>query len=72
MHVSSLSRFYRCSDELASCIPPPLPRPRNTRQVARSLARRLVGAVTASSHLPPDCGTLPPSVFPNSHDLLSF
>ena len=37
--VASLSLFYRyyfghCSDELAACIPPPMARPRSTRQAA--------------------------------------
>ena len=36
-YVASLSLFYRyyfghCSDELAACIPPPMARPRSTRQ----------------------------------------
>ena len=39
--VGSLSLFYRyyfgfCLQELAACVPPPLPRPRNTRQATTS------------------------------------
>ena len=39
LKVTSLSLFYRyyfghCSDELAACIPPPMARPRSTRQAS--------------------------------------
>ena len=68
--VASLSLFYRyyfghCSDELATCIPPPMARPRSTRQATfahnshwNSPMRELIGSVMVSSLLLPTFGTL--------------
>ena len=68
--VASLSLFYRyyfghCSDELATCIPPPMARPRSTRRqhlpttiVWNSPMRELIGSVMVSSLLLPTFGTL--------------
>ena len=66
--VASLSLFYRyyfghCSDELAACIPPPMARPRSTRQATfahkNSPMRELIGSVMVSSPLLLAFGTLP-------------
>ena len=83
--VASLSLFYRyyfghCFDELAACIPPPMARPRSTRQatfahnycVELSNARinRLSdGFFPSTSHL---WNSLPSAVFPASFNLPSF
>ena len=73
--VASLSLFYRyyfghCSDELATCIPPPMARPRSTRQAtfahnycvelsnARINRLELIGSLMLSSLLLPTFGTL--------------
>ena len=64
--VASLSLFYRyyfghCSDELATCIPPPMARPRSTRQAtfAHNYCVELsIGSVMVSSLLLPTFGTL--------------
>ena len=68
--VASLSLFYRyyfghCSEELAACSPPPMARPRSTRQASfahsycvNSPMRELIGSVMVSSLLLPAFGTL--------------
>ena len=68
--VASLSLFYcyyfgHCSDELATCIPPPMARPRSTRQAtfAHNYCVELYNArinrsVMVSSLLLPTFGTL--------------
>ena len=84
-NVSSLSLFYRyffgrCSVELAGCVPPPLARPRNTRQ-ASSSHNYCVEVVNARVNRYNDCffpstsklwNSLPASVFPNSYNISSF
>ena len=83
--VASLALFYRyfhqhCSSELAGCMPPPLRRPRNTRQAASShkycveipssrLARVNACFFPSTSRL---WNALPEHVFPDSYDLSSF
>ena len=83
--VASLSLFYRyyfghCSDELAACIPPPMARPRSTRQAtfAHNYCVELSNArinwfsdgfFPSTSHL---WNTLPSAVFPTSFNLPSF
>ena len=83
--VASLSLFYRyyfghCSDELAACIPPPLARPRSTRQATFAynycvelsnarINRFSDGFFPSTSHL---WNSLPSSVFPASFNLPSF
>ena len=83
--VASLSLFYRyyfgrCSDELAGCIPPPLARPRNTRQ-ASFMNRHAVGICNPRVGRYGDCffhstsllwNSLPDSVFPSSYNLPLF
>merc|ERR1712002_782631 len=83
--VASLSLFYRyyfgrCSLELASCIPPPLERPRNTRQSANA-HRYSVSIANSRVNSFDNCffpstsklwNSLPKSVFPNSYNLSSF
>ena len=77
--VASLSLFYRyyfghCSDELAACIPPPMARPRSTRQATFAhnycvelsnarINRFSDGFFPSTSHL---WNSLPSSVFPAS------
>ena len=83
--VASLSLFYRyyfghCSDELATCIPPPMARPRSTRQATFAhnycvelsnarINRFSDGFFPSTSHL---WNSLPSSVFPASFNLPSF
>ena len=83
--VASLSLFYRyyfghCSDELATCIPPPMARPRSTRQATFAhnycvelsnarINRFSDGFFPSTSHL---WKSLPSSVFPASFNLPSF
>ena len=83
--VASLSLFYRhyfghCSDELATCIPPPMARPRSTRQATLAhnycvelsnarINRFSDGFFPSTSHL---WNSLPSSVFPASFNLPSF
>ena len=83
--VTSLSLFYRyyfghCSDELAACIPPPMARPRSTRQATFAhnycvelsnvrINRFSDGFLPSTSHL---WNSLPSSVFPASFNLPSF
>ena len=83
--VASLSLFYRyyfgrCSDELAGCIPPPLARPRNTRQAA-SMNGYAVEICNPRVGRYSDCffystsllwNSLPNSVFPSSYNLSLF
>ena len=83
--VASLSLFYRyyfghCSDELAACIPPPMARPRSTRQASFAhnycvgLSNARInwfsdGFFPSTSRL---WNFLPSSVFPASVNLPSF
>ena len=83
--VASLSLFYRyyfghCSDELATCIPPPMAQPRSTRQATFAhnycvelsnarINRFSDGFFPSTSHL---WNSLPSSVFPASFNLPSF
>ena len=83
--VASLSLFYRyyfghCSDELATCIPPPMAWPRSTRQATFAhnycvelsnarINRFSDGFFPSTSHL---WNSLPSSVFPASFNLPSF
>ena len=83
--VASLSLFYRyyfghCSDELATCIPSPMARPRSTRQATFAhnycvelsnarINRFSDGFFPSTSHL---WNSLPSSVFPASFNLPSF
>ena len=83
--VASLSLFYRyyfghCSDELAACIPPPMARPRSTRQATFAhnycvelsnarINRFSDGFFPSTSHL---WNSLPSAVFPASFNLPSF
>ena len=83
--VASLSLFYRyyfghCSDELAACIPPPMARPRSTRQAtfAHNYCAELSNArinrfsdsfFPSTSHL---WNSLPSPAFPASFNLPSF
>ena len=83
--VASLSLFYRyyfghCSDELATCIPPPMARPRSTRQATFAhnycvelsnarINRFSDGFFPSTSHL---WNSLPSSVFPASFNIPSF
>ena len=83
--VASLSLFYRyyfghCSDELATCIPPPMARPRSTRQATFAhnycvelsnarINRFSDGFFPSTSHL---WNSPPSSVFPASFNLPSF
>ena len=83
--VASLSLFYRyyfghCSDELAACIPPPMARPRSTRQATFAhnycvelstarINRFSDGFFPSTSRL---WNSLPSSVFPASFYLPSF
>merc|ERR1711921_23060 len=83
--VASLSLFYtyyfgRCSLELASCVPPPLERPRNTRQSANA-HRYSVSIANSRVNSFDNCffpsnsklwNSLSESVFPNSYNLSSF
>ena len=84
-NVGSLSLFYRyyfgfCSRELAACVPPPLARPRNTRQAAAS--HDYCVAIGNSRVCRFDnCffpytsklwNSLPSHVFPNNYDLAHF
>ena len=82
--VASLSLFYcyyfgHCFDELGACIPPPVARPRSTRQASFAhnffvelsngrIKRSSDGFFPSTSHL---CNSLP-SVFPASFILPSF
>ena len=83
--VASLSLFYRyyfghCSAELAACIPPPLARPRSTRQASFAHAHCVeLSNPRIGRHS--DCffpstsrlwNSLPASVFPSSYNLASF
>ena len=83
--VASLSLFYcyyfgHCSDELATCIPPPMARPRSTRQALFAhnycvelsdarINRFIDGFFPSTSRL---WNFLPSSVFPASFNLSSF
>ena len=83
--VASLSLFYRyyfghCSDELATCIPPPMARPRSTRQATFAhnncvelsnarINRFSDGFFPSTSRL---WNSLPSAVFPASFNLPSF
>ena len=83
--VVSLSLFYRydfghCSDELATCIPPPMARPCSTRQASFAhnycvelsnarINRFSDGFFPSTFRL---CNSLPSSVFPASFNLPSF
>ena len=83
--VASLSLFYRyyfgrCSRELAGCVPPPLPRPRNTRQASSChqysvkitnprIARHDICFFPSTSKL---WNSLPADTFPSQYNLLSF
>ena len=83
--VASLSLFYRyyfghCSDDLAACIPPPMARPRSTRQATFAhnycvelsnarINRFNDGFFPSTSHL---WNSLSSSVFPASFNLPSF
>ena len=83
--VASLSLFCRCyfghcSDELATCIPPPMARPRSTRQATFAhnycvelsnarISRFSGGFFPSAFHL---WNSLPSSVFPASFNLPSF
>ena len=83
--VASLSLFYRyyfghCSDELAACIPPPMARPRSTRQATFAhnycvelsnarINRFRDGFIPSTSRL---WNSLSSSVFPASFNLPSF
>ena len=83
--VASLSLFYRyyfghCSDELATCIPPPMARPRSTRQATFAhnycvelsnarINRFSNGFFPSTSHL---WNSLPSAVFLASFNLPSF
>ena len=83
--VASLSLFYRyyfghCSVELLGCVPPPLRRPRNTRQASHS-HRYSVEISNPRLNCCNDCffpstsklwNSLPEAVFPVSYDLSSF
>ena len=83
--VSSLSLFYRyyhghCSQELAGCVPPPLLRPRRTRQSA-SAHRFSVQLENSRIGRVGDCffpttsalwNALPSHVFPETYNLSSF
>ena len=83
--VASLTIFYRlyfgfCSNELKSIIPPPLPRPRNTRQAASShgfcvrlsnvrISRHSESFIPTTSRV---WNSLPHSVFPDSFNISVF
>ena len=83
--VASLSLFYRyyfghCSDELAACIPPPMARPRSTRQATFAhnycvelsnarINRFSDGFFPSTTRL---WNSLPSSAFPASFNLPSF
>merc|ERR1712002_875984 len=78
----SFYRYYfsRCSLELASCIPPPLERPRNTRQSANA-HRYSVSIANSRLNSFDNCffpstsklwNSLPESVFPDLYNLSSF
>ena len=83
--VASLSLFYRyyhkhCSSELANIIPPPLRRPRTTRQANSShafsvqlpstrIVRHSRSFINSTAQL---WNNLPSSVFPSSYNLQSF
>ena len=83
--VASLTIFYRlyfgyCSSELRSIVPPPLPRPRNTRQAASShdfcvrlsnvrLSRHSESFIPTTSRV---WNSLPQSVFPDSFNISVF
>ena len=83
--VASLSLFYRyyhgrCSRELAECVPPPLGRPRGTRQATSS---HEWSVALSNPHIGRfgDCffptvsrlwNSLPSSVFPNCYNLSLF
>ena len=80
--VGSLSLFYRyyfglCSQELAACVPPPLARPRNTRQATTSPTtvwpletQRWAVTKFVSSPPLPNSGTLHPLT--SSETLITF
>ena len=83
--VCSLSLFYRyyfsfCSQELAACVPPPLARPRNTRQATTShdhcvaignsrVGRDDVCFFPSTAKL---WNSFPSHFFPNTYDLPLF
>merc|ERR1712121_209 len=83
--VASLTIFYRlhfgqCSHELRSIIPPPLPRPRSTRQAVSShnycvklsnerISRHSESFIPAISRV---WNSLPQSVFPDSFNITLF
>ena len=83
--VSALSLFYRyyhsrCSLELAGCVPPPLLRPRRTRQSVNA-HEFSVQLETIRINRASDCffpatsalwNSLPAFVFPETYDLCSF
>ena len=83
--VASLSLFYcyyfgHCSDELAACIPPPMSRPRSTRQATFAhnycveLSNARINRFSDGFFPSTSClwNSLPPSVFPASFNLPSF
>ena len=83
--VASLTIFYKyfhgnCSEEIKSVMPPPLPRPRNTRQasVAHNFCVRLENArieAFNNSFIPSTArawNSLPQSVFPGSYNIQLF
>ena len=83
--VASLSLFYKyyfgnCSRELSGCVPPPLPRPRNTRQAVSChqycvkidnsrIARYDVCFFPSTSKI---WNSLPANVFPPQYNISSF
>ena len=83
--VASITIFYRlyfgyCSEELKSIIPPPLPRPRSTRQATAShnycvrlsndrISRHSESFIPSTSRV---WNSLPQSVFPDTFNVAMF